>query len=94
MEEKGSASSSWPAIVHARLSDLHRADARGDRPLGQVAVADHLAVAALIPEVFMLANPLGDFGFDGRREHRLSALAKDVGQHVTARGWKRDTSLW
>ena len=30
----------------------------------------------------MRLDPLGDFGFDGRREHRLSALAKDLGQHV------------
>ena len=38
----------------------------------------------------MFANPLGDFGFDGRREHRLSTLAKHLGQHVATRGWKRN----
>ena len=47
-EEKGSAASVGAAIVHPRLLDLDRADAGGDRPLRQVAVADHLAMAALV----------------------------------------------
>jgi hypothetical protein len=48
-------------------------------------------MASLIPEVFMFANPLGDFSFDGRREHRLSALAKHLGQYVLGGcGWKRN----
>jgi hypothetical protein len=36
------------------------------------------AIAALKDWVFMPLNPLGDFGFDRRCEHRLSALAKDL----------------
>ena len=35
-------------------------------------------MASHVPEVFMSLDPLGDFGFDGRRQHRLSALAKDL----------------
>ena len=47
-------------------------------------------MASLIPEAFTLANPLGDFGFNGSGEHRLSTLAKHLGQHVATRGWKRN----
>jgi len=74
--------------VDPRLANLHRAYARRDLALRQVAVADHLAMAAAILKVAMRLNPLSDFRFDGRGEHLLSAFAKDLGQHVAARGWK------
>jgi hypothetical protein len=47
-------------------------------------------MAASILEVAVGIDPLGDFRFDGRREHRLSALAKNLEERVSARGWKRD----
>ena len=48
-------------------------------------------MAALILEMFMALDPLGNLGFDGPREHRLSALAKDLGQYILGgRGWKRE----
>jgi hypothetical protein len=57
--------------VHARLTHVHRAEARGDRPLGQVAVADNLPMASLVCEVAMGIDPLGHLRFDRRREHLL-----------------------
>jgi hypothetical protein len=74
--------------VDTRLANLHRANARGDRPLGQVAVADHLPMAAGILKVAMRFNPLGNFGFDGRRQHLLRPFAKNLRKHISARGWK------
>jgi hypothetical protein len=51
LEEKGSQSAPLPAVVDPRLADLHGANAGGDRPFGQVAVADYLPMAAGILEV-------------------------------------------
>ena len=39
----------------------------------------------------MSFDPFADFGFDGCREHRLGALAKNLGQYVLGGcGWKRE----
>ena len=51
-------------------------------------------MASFIPEVFMFANPFGDFGFDGRREHLLERLGE--GSQSARHGSWMETrrSLW
>ena len=78
-----------PPIPHPRLLDLDWADARHQGSLGQVAVANDLTVAALILNVPVLIDPLGDFRLNGMRQQSLSAVAKNARQHVLgAYGWQ------
>jgi hypothetical protein len=53
------------AIEHPRLFDGHRTTPVISVPLGQMAVADNLAVPSLIVVVLMRRHPLGDLGLDG-----------------------------
>jgi hypothetical protein len=46
-------------------------------------------MTANILEMAMGCDPLGDFRFDGRREHLLGSLPKDLCEHIRARGWNR-----
>ena len=57
-EEKGAASSRSVDPAPA-AAGLYRAHAGRDRPLGQVAVADHLAMAGFVRQVRVAVDPLG-----------------------------------
>jgi len=67
MQSKYKCVHSPPSIQHSRLPDFHRADARQDRPLRQMPVANDLALAAVVLHVLVRINPLRNFGFDGLR---------------------------
>ena len=82
------------SIEHPRLLDLDRTDAGGDRPLRQMAVANHLAMAGCVGQVRMAVDPLGDFGFDRLGQQPLRTVTKNVGQHVLRRGrWQGNVEL-
>jgi hypothetical protein len=63
-----------------------------------MAVANDLAMAALILDLLMRLDPLRDFGFDGLSQKPLSAIAKDAGQHIPSTyGWQGNdgvATLW
>jgi len=83
-----------PPIQDPGLLDLHRADPRQQRPLGQLPVANDLAMPVGVGEVLLSVDPLGDLGFDGLPKQLLGALPKDTGQHVaTAGGWQRNRGI-
>jgi hypothetical protein len=83
----------WATVLDPGLLDRDRADARLDGPLGEVAVADHLAASGLIPEVGAGVDPGGDLGLDGLGEHASRPVAEDLGKDILALGQGHDPDV-
>jgi len=73
--------------------DLDRPNSRGDGSGGQVAVADDLAAAVLIPAILMAVDPIGDLGRDGLGEEWLGPAAEDLGEDVLGLGQWHDPGI-
>ena len=73
--------------MHPRLADRDFAQSGDEATLGQVAVADDLPSAALVGQMRVPLDPLGDLGFDGLGQQHLGSPAQDVAQTVS-RCWQ------
>ena len=69
-------------IMHSRLGDLHRSDTGEDVPLGQMSVANHLAMALVVGQVLVRFDPDVNLDIDGLAQKTLGAVAKHLGQDV------------
>jgi hypothetical protein len=74
------------AIPHPRLIDLYFADAREQRSLFHVAIANDELPATLVATLGPLLEPFLDLCFDGLGEQLLGALTQDVGEDIFAPG--------
>ncbi len=80
-----------PAVADSWLLNLEWPHAGDDLAFRQMAVADHLAVALLILEMFSLSDPRADFGFDGSRQHLLRSRSKNFTEDISrCADWKTD----
>ena len=68
-------------------------DAGLDGPLGQVAVADHLAAPGVVLEVGVVVDPGGDLGLDGLGEHAPGPVPEELGEDVLAGGQGHDADV-
>ena len=78
------------AVSDPRLLDLDGSDAGLDRPAGQGAVADDLAVSPFVPDLGVGVDPGGDLGPDGLGQEPLGSLPEDVREDVLALGQGHD----
>ena len=76
-----------------RLPDLDLSEAGLDGPLGQVAVADDLAVPGGVHEVVVGVDSGGDLGLDGPGQHPPGPVPEEVGEDVLAGGRGHDAGL-
>ena len=80
-------------VMHAGLLHRDLADARGDGPLGHVAVANHLPLAGRIATVLVPLDSVGDLGLDGLGEQLLRALAENIAQDILGLGQWHDPNI-
>jgi hypothetical protein len=74
-------------IMHARLADRNRADARHDLAFREVAVA-HKALAPVRDlEIGMLSEKIRDLGLYGLSQQAARALSQDFGALVVKGSW-------
>ncbi len=79
--------------MHPRLLHRDGPHARRNAPLGQIAIADHLAMAGGIAAVLVPVHPVADFGLDGLGQQSSSALAEDVRQDIGGLGQWHDPNF-
>jgi hypothetical protein len=82
-----------PAVTDPWLLNPDGPDTGLGDPLGQVAVADDLAVSLVVHEVGMLVNPGGDLGPDGLGQEASGPVLEEVGEHVRAGCQGHDSDL-